>query len=619
VGSAARGPGAGRVPVPGRAGRRLAATVAMLAGWALAGLVMAAPAQAHAQLLGSDPAEGARLQTAPARVTLSFSEGVRLQLGHLHVVDARGERVEAGPAVHPDGDGSRISVPLRAGLGNGSYLVSYGVVSQDSHPVSGGYAFVVGSGPLVTASGAISDGAGTDPVIGTLFAVTRWVSYAGLALLGGLVFVVVFWPGGRTNRRTRTVIRLGWTAAAASTVASLLLQGPYAAGAGIGAVLSPDLLPATLSSPYGRILGLRLAALVALGVVCVRALRDPDRLPEQVRARDENIGLVAGLALVASFAGAGHASAGIQPTVALVSDMGHLAAMSVWLGGLVVLVGCLLPAGTPAEVAAVLPRFSRLAFAAVTILVVTGTYQAWRSVGSIPALWETGYGRLLAVKIAGVVALIWLGNLSRLAVRRRYTEPVPVGALATGSHAGDPGDPGNPDDPDDPGDPGDPGNPDDPDDQGDPGDRGGLPPTRLRTSIGLEVAIAAAVLALSAVLVSTAPARATYVRPYRATVQLAHGETAQISVSPAHPGVNTVQADLRDGRGRPLAAREVSLSIALPAEQLGPLPMKLVGTGPGSYQASGVSLSRPGAWQLTIRVRTAEFDATVAQADLPVR
>jgi copper transport protein len=455
------------------AGRRLAVILVMLAGWALAGLVTAAPAQAHAQLLGSDPAEGARLPTTPARVTLTFSEGVGLQVGYLHVVDARGERVEAGPAIHPDGDGTRSAVPLRAGLGDGSFLVSYGVVSQDSHPVSGGYAFVVGTGPLVTASGAISDGAGTSPMVGVLFAVTRWVSYAGLALLGGLVFVVVFWPGGRTDRRTRTVIRLGWTAAAASTVANLLLQGPYAAGTGVGAALSPDLLSVTLSTAYGRILGLRLAALVALGVFCIRALRDPDRLPEQARARDENIALVAGLVLVATFAGAGHASAGIQPTVAIVSDMLHLAAMSVWLGGLVVLVGCLLPAGTPSEVDDALPRFSRVAFGAVSVLVATGTYQAWRSVGSLPALWGTGYGRLLALKIAGVGALVGVGNLSRLAVRRWSMPAVPVGAAApagggTGGGSGAGG-----------------------------GSAGGERRRWLRASVGLEVGIAAVVLALT--------------------------------------------------------------------------------------------------------------------------
>ena len=62
---------------------------------------------------------------------------------------------------------------LRTGLGDGSYVVSYGVVSADSHPISGGYAFVVGSGPLTSASGVVADGSGTDPVVGAVFALAR--------------------------------------------------------------------------------------------------------------------------------------------------------------------------------------------------------------------------------------------------------------------------------------------------------------------------------------------------------------------------------------------------------------------------------------------------------------
>jgi copper transport protein len=443
----------------------------------LAAVTTAAPAGAHADLVGTDPADSARLPAAPARVTLTFSEDVDLHPGYLHVIDVRGHRVDAGPAVHPGGDGTRVTVPLRAGLPAGSYLVSYGVVSDDSHPVSGGYGFVVGAGPLVTASGAISAGSGTDPVLGAAFALARWASFAGLALLGGLVFVTVFWPAGRTQPRTRILLRLGWTVGAVSSVAGLLLQGPYAAGAGPGSILSPSLLAATVSTAFGRILLLRLAAFGVLGVVCTRVTGDRDR-PDRARIRDENVAMVAGLALVASFSGAGHAAAGIQTTVAMVTDMAHLTAMSIWLGGLVMLAGCLLPTGTADQLAAVLPRFSRAAFAAVTVLVITGLYQAWRNVGSIAAVWGTGYGRLLAVKVAAAAVLVGLGNLSRRAVHRRYGVPALAAAAARPT-------PAAADEP-----------------------ILGEPTLReLRVSIGLEILIAAVVLALTAVLVATAPGR----------------------------------------------------------------------------------------------------------------
>src|SRR5205823_7058645 len=90
-------------------------------------------------------------------------------------------------------------------------------------------------------------------------------------------------------------------------------------------------------------------------------------------------------------------------------------------GGLAVLAPCLRGSAAPAGIEAALPRFSRLAFAAVTVLVLTGTYQAWRAVGSAPALWATGYGRLLAAKIGAVAVVLALGSASGRIVHRRHS------------------------------------------------------------------------------------------------------------------------------------------------------------------------------------------------------
>ena len=141
---------------------------------------------------------------------------------------------------------------------------------------------------------------------------------------------------------------------------------------------------------------------------------------------------------------------------------------------------------------------------------------------------------------------------------------------------------------------------------------------RMRLSVGLEVAIAAVVLALTAVLVSTAPARATYSKPFDATVQLASGGTATLSLSPARTGANTVSVAVLDQAGAPADARQVSLTAALPAEQIGPLPVPLNRTGTGRYETTAASLPRPGTWELVLRVQKSEFDRDVAQVDVPV-
>jgi len=573
---------------PARA--RVLALAALLAGFLGVGLVGAAPALAHAELASTDPADGSRLDAAPSQVRLTFTESVSLDVGYVRVVDGRGQRVDTGPVTHPDGTGSAAAVALRTGLGSGGYVVSYRVVSADSHPISGAFAFTVGDGPLVSASGAVAEGSGTDGVVNALFAGVRWISFVGLVLLGGLIFVAVCWSEGRTDQRARRIIWTGWVLGVGASVGAVLLQGPYASGEPVTSVFSPDLLSATLGTTYGRMQSVRLIALGALAVLLVRLLRElPAAEAEQARARDEDLAAVLGLVVLATYGASGHAVAGIQPTVAVLSDTVHLAAVASWVGGLVLLTTCLLPGRRVDELAAVLPRFSRLAFGAVIVLVVTGTYQAWREVGTPPALLSTDYGRLLSLKIAGFVLLVSLGNLGRIAVRRRYGGLPVAYALA---HLAEP----------------------------DPAPRSDARVlSRLRRSVALEVGIAGALLALTAVLVSQAPARASYGTAYDTTLRLASGGTTQLTVTPARQGVNTVHLYVFDSAGKLTEPAGVGLEITLPAEQIGPLPVTLVKAGPGYWQSTTVSFPKAGSWQLVVRVRASEFESSVASAQVSIR
>ena len=141
--------------------KRSTLLVALLTGFLLAGVGLAGPASAHATLVSTDPAENARLDTAPAQVTLQFSEGVSLGAGYARVQDGAGERVDTGAASVEDGV---LTIPLRSDLPDAGYLVSYRVVSADSHPIAGSYSFVVGDGELVPADAAAGEGP-VDPVV----------------------------------------------------------------------------------------------------------------------------------------------------------------------------------------------------------------------------------------------------------------------------------------------------------------------------------------------------------------------------------------------------------------------------------------------------------------------
>ena len=72
-----------------------------------------------------------------------------------------------------------------------------------------------------------------------------------------------------------------------------------------------------------------------------------------------------------------------------------------------------------------LPRYSALALGAIVALVVSGAYQAWRQVGSLDALKDTDYGRLLIVKLVVFAALIVAAAFSREVVNRRFRDLPP--------------------------------------------------------------------------------------------------------------------------------------------------------------------------------------------------
>lgn len=79
-------------------------------------LVAAAPASAHAVLTDTNPAAGVILPTAPAGVTLTFSESVRAIPGKIQVVGPDGQRADRDPTF----TGRQVTIPLRPSAGNGT-------------------------------------------------------------------------------------------------------------------------------------------------------------------------------------------------------------------------------------------------------------------------------------------------------------------------------------------------------------------------------------------------------------------------------------------------------------------------------------------------------------------
>ena len=555
-----------------------------------------ARADAHAELLSTEPEPGAQLDVAPEQVVLHFSEAVGIRDDLVRVLDASGDEVETGTPEHLPGEQSSVALPLPP-LEDGAYVVAYRVVSSDSHPVGGAFTFRVGeAGAAGAGDQALIDDVlagsdqGGDQAVGVAFGVVRFAAFAGIAVLvGGVAFVAWLWPAGRDDRRARRILGGAWWAIFGATALCIPLQAAYTQGGTLADALDPSGVSDQLSAQTGRSWLARLVILVVLAVVA--------------RARRPDPWLVSGLgvAILVTVSLTGHAVSGRLVPLAFTVDVIHLAAVSVWLGGLTLLVGAVLRPRPDAGddgidgIEPVVQAFSTVAFASVVAIVATGAIQGWRQLETLDALWDTDYGRLLIAKVALFGGMLGAAAFSRQWIRRRADATSRALALSPG-----------------------------------PGAVAASPesgPARLgvlRRSVAAEVALAVGVLAVTAALVnavpgqSSSPAAAPAGGPFATEV---HGESVMVAidVEPAGVGVSDLRFTVTDHGLNPLTPEEVRASLTLPAQDLGPITLPVEpGAAPGEYVAPGTEIPFAGDWELEVVVRTSDIDQDVLRVTVPV-
>lgn len=535
-------------------------TVAVLALWV-------GPASGHALIETTEPVAESVVEQAPERVVLRFTEPVEAAFGAVRVYDTAGERVDEGDAGHVPGEADAVQVSLREDLPEGTYTVSWRIVSADGHPIGEAFVFHVGE-PDADADGAlrrmVEGEAGAGRLPGLVHGLARFTLFAGLVLLiGAWAFVpLVAAPVGAATdalraRRDR-LLRAGWWLAVAATLVGLVAQTAVAAGLPLHQALRPRLLVELLSTRYGLVGAARLA-LLAVAAVAWR--------PRRVE-RARRLSALLALALAATPGLAGHAGALRPMALHVAVDAVHVAAAAVWLGGLVLLLRAL----RAAPAAALVRRFSGVARAAVAVLVVTGVARSVMEVGALSALLTTGYGITLLVKLGVFVPLLALAAANRFWVQPRLDE-------ATGT-----------------------------DDAG----------RRLRRTVGGEVVLGVVVLAVTAVLVNLPPAKVEAGLAGPLVTEVAIGEgTAQIVVDPNTVGENIVHVTLLGPDARPMDVEGVTVRFRQPAREIGPIEAEGVKLGPGHFAAQGRQLSVPGDWVLQVVARVDRF--TDVTADVAVR
>ncbi len=532
-------------------------------------LVAVPRASAHAVLLSTTPGNDSIVAAGPRQVLLRFNEPVETAFGSVRVYDARAGRVDAGRVLRPDE--KTVGVSITRKLARGTYTVTWHVVSADSHPLSGAFVFHVqaaGANPGGIANEVLGSGTPTGVRVG--FKVARFFDFVLLLLVvGGAVALAYPLASAAAPLQRRLLGVLSAWAALLSLAAlvGIVLQGANVGGFGIGDAVRWENVRGVLETRFGKAWlaqAFLAAALAVLALVARSKLR-----------RELVVALAVGAAcLVPTLSLSGHA--GVASGLTLIADLAHVAAAAVWTGGLAFVVAALLVAGaarwTLAPVA--VPRFSRLAVVSVAVLLIAGTISGYEEVGAWRGLWDTTYGLLLLAKILVVLPLLALGLYNN-----RFAVPRLRDKVAS------------------------------------PVER-----RRFLGVVGAELALVIVVVAVTSVLVTEPPAKASVAArgPYATTVALGNLE-ANVVADPAEVGLNAIHLYLTDSSGRPTDVAELELRADLPSKSVGPLRFQADRLAPGHYTVRRAQLALAGDWQVAIEARRGEFEALTATVSIPIR
>ena len=526
-----------------------AGLVALLAGLWLVAAGM--PAGAHALLRESDPAAGSSLDKAPSRVLLTFTERPEAGLSSIQVLDTSGQPVDRGDAAPVQGEPLQFAVGLDD-LGDGTYTVSWRVVSKDDgHVTAGSFAFGVGvPAPTATPEGqAAPQGATQSPSAAATAA--RLALYAGLILLVGAAVTGLAVSGRVLPSGSRVLLAVAAALAVAGGVGRFLAEQ-----ARIDAPFE-TLLDSSTGQGLLRLVGGVVVTAVATWFLAAGVRRAEE--PEPVESwRLVFVGVAAGITMLLH-ALVGHAAgpSSLRGVNLLVQWL-HLLAVGTWIGGLVWLLAGLRGRERPEQAASAV-RFSKLAAPVLGLVAVTGLSRALHLAGGWQGLLDSPYGRFLDVKVALFGGLVLMGALNRFRV---------VPTLVDGARRLD----------------------------------------ALRRNVRGEVVLAACILAVTAVLSQLPPGKfvveqASAKPPAPPSIQVEGSDFATsvriaLSATPGTAGPNTFTAKVTDyDSGEDWPATRVALRFTPRGQpDIGASTLDLTRSGDGLWKGQGSQLSIAGRW-----------------------
>jgi putative copper resistance protein D len=277
-----------------------------------------------------------------------------------------------------------------------------------------------------------------DPVVWVRFLYfAATVSLSGLVIFHAFVGAPALSAGDAATVRpiADRLARLAWGSLVLAMLTAAALLAVQTASMGerpLSALWSDDLVATVLlDTDFGHVWLARLTLLVLLAAALC-----PPYFGVPAPAWRRAIALVLATAFVAALAFAGHAAAGdgTEGVIHETADVLHLIAAAAWVGALLPLAivlgaawndggSCALAVARTATLG-----FSTLGIASVATIVATGIVNTFELTGSWAALFGTGYGRLLLVKVALFLAMLAIAAVNRI----RLTPQLVAGGAAAG-------------------------------------------------------------------------------------------------------------------------------------------------------------------------------------------
>ena len=384
-------------------------------------------ALAHNSISDSSPAEGEVLASPPTLWTITFAKSVPLESASGQVVTDTGQR-QYLPNPRNGTTDNVIVFDFPQNL-TGTITGRWRLVGTDGHVISGRVTFtapqattsapnettaapnVIPAAPAANASlplemedASISE---------TIRVSTRFITYVAIILLGGLLFANFYIAqGALSTPRGRLLTHITTIGTLVTPIISLwiLVDDVRGSDGSIGSALSR-----VLSLSVGPMIMFRIVA----GATIVFFTRS---LLKRKIFDDSGTRLLALLLTMycVALAYGGHSRSLASPWLGVPTDVIHVIATSVWLGGLAAVVVVIIPAVNIEQSMIAFERFGFAAQRAVPVIMVTGVIQSLRLHGNVWSVFSSSHGLLLLAKISVVLIMLLIGNRNRkfLASRR---------------------------------------------------------------------------------------------------------------------------------------------------------------------------------------------------------